>query len=284
MITQLSPSQQQHVEYWTAFHKVLKTFGSPISVDRKPQPAATMDYAVGRGNSKEYRLLARRRTHAHPIQAELCLKGPNAKSNFQRLKCKKKAIKKDLGFPLKWEKRPDHDQSHIIACPGKADLSDWPRQHKWLAERLNKMHTVFIFHINKLVRERPHPQPDGWHTGPESETHKCLKRKIAGDPAMVGVKTAENGEEEYLLWSGDKVDVYFAKAAVAVEVKTADAGFSEIHRGIFQCIKYRAVLQAQHQVYGPDGPTADCLLALEGELSEELQDIAKLLNVLVVSC
>lgn len=132
--------------------------------------------------------------------------------------------------------------------------------------------------------KRPHPRSDEWHTAEsESEAHESLKRKIAGDPAMVGVKTAENGEEERQLWSGDRVDVYFAKAAVAVEVKTADAGFSEIHRGIFQCIKYKAVLRAE-QVHEREIPTADCLLALGGTLPEKLQDIAKLFNVRVVSC
>jgi len=100
---------------------------------------------------------------------------------------------------------------------------------------------------------------------------------------MVGVETAENGKEEYLLWSGDKVDVYFEKATVAVEVKTADARSEEIQRGIFQCIKYRVVLKAE-QVYGREKPTADCLLALDGAFSEELQDIANLLSVRVVSC
>ncbi|MDE2928099.1 MAG: hypothetical protein OXT71_17020 [Acidobacteriota bacterium] len=131
--------------------------------------------------------------------------------------------------------------------------------------------------------KRPHPRSGGWHTGPESEAHKTLKQQIAVTPAIVGVKTDENGVEEHVLWSGDKVDVYFAKTAVAVEVKTADAGFSEIHRGIFQCIKYRAVLRAQ-QVYDREIPTADCRLALGGVLPEELQDIAKLFKVRVVSC
>ncbi len=131
--------------------------------------------------------------------------------------------------------------------------------------------------------KRPQPQPHKWHTGPESEAHNRLRQKIASNPAIVGVKDAENGVEEYILWSGDKVDVYFAKAALAVEVKTANAGFSEIHRGIFQCIKYKAVLRAQ-QVYGREIPTADCLLALGGVLPEELKNIAKLFKVRVVSC
>lgn len=131
--------------------------------------------------------------------------------------------------------------------------------------------------------KRPHPQSSGWHTGQESDAHKSLKRKIADEPAMVGVKTTENGVREHLLWSGDKLDVYFERVAVAVEVKTADAGFSEIHRGIFQCVKYKAVLQAQ-QVYARKDPTADCLLAIGGALPEELQNIARLFNVRVVTC
>lgn len=131
--------------------------------------------------------------------------------------------------------------------------------------------------------KRLHPRSGGWHTGPESEAHKTLKQQIAVTPAMVGVKTDENGVEEQILWSGDKVDVYFANAAVAVEVKAADAGFSEIHRGIFQCIKYKAVLRDQ-QVYDREIPTADCLLALGGVLPEELQGFAKLFKVRVVSC
>ena len=74
------------------------------------------------------------------------------------------------------------------------------------------------------------------------------------------------------------MDVYFNRAAVGVEVKTADAGFDEIHRGIFQCVKYRAVLQAQ-QIYNRRIPTADCRLALGGELPLELQEIVTLFGV-----
>lgn len=238
-----------------------------------------MDYVVRWGSSGEFRLIARMETKDHPVQAELCLKGSKAKSNFKQLKQKQKAIEQELGLPLEWRLLPKHKESQIVAR--LENKSDRGQQHKWLADCLNKMHEVFD--PNWIPPTVPAPSPSEWHTGKESKAHESLKRKIAGDPAMVGVKTAENGVEEHLLWSGDRVDIYFAEAAVAVEVKTADAGFSEIHRGIFQCIKYKAVLQAQ-QKCDCENPTADCLLALGGALPEELQDIAKLLNVRVMHC
>ena len=127
-------------------------------------------------------------------------------------------------------------------------------------------------------QKRRRPQKAGWSTGPESEEHKRLKQMIVEDPTLVGLKSNEKGDQERPLWSGDWLDVYFAKAAVGVEVKTSNAGFDEIHRGIFQCVKYKAVMQAQ-QIYNRQIPTADCLLALGGTLPKELQDIVALFDL-----
>lgn len=126
--------------------------------------------------------------------------------------------------------------------------------------------------------KRRRPRPSGWSTGPESDAHKRLKQQVSDDPALVGLNTDESGTQEHLLCSGDRLDVYFKRAAVGVEVKTADAGFDEIHRGIFQCVKYKAVLRAQ-QIYDRRIPTADCLLALGGALPVELQEIVTLFGV-----
>ena len=96
---------------------------------------------------------------------------------------------------------------------------------------------------------------------PESEAHKCLKQRIASNPTIVGLKANENGEQEKRLWSGDEVDVYFKRSAVAVEIKAGNAGVSELHRGVFQCVKYKAILCAQ-QISEGHIPTADCRLAI----------------------
>ena len=131
---------------------------------------------------------------------------------------------------------------------------------------------------NRSRSRRRHPSPGGWSTGPESKAHKRLKQQIANNPALIGLKTDDSGIQEYTLWSGDRVDVYFQREAVAVEVKTASAEFDELHRGIFQCVKYKAVLQAQ-QVHDRMIPIADCVLAVGGVFPKELQEIASLLGI-----
>lgn len=127
-------------------------------------------------------------------------------------------------------------------------------------------------------RKRRRPRPSRWNTGPESDEHKRLKQMIADDPALVDLQSNEKGGQEHPLWSGDRLDVYFEKAGTGVEVKTSDAGFDEIHRGVFQCVKYKAVMQAQ-QIHDRQIPTADCLLALGGVLPEGLKDIVALFNL-----
>lgn len=130
----------------------------------------------------------------------------------------------------------------------------------------------------KARRKSVRPNRKQWHIGPESDAHKGLKRRIASHPRLVGVKRRESGEEEQWLWSGDEVDVYFKGAAVAVEVKAGNATHGELHRGVFQCIKYKAVLEAQ-QISEGEIPTADCRLATGGRLPDELRRLCKRLGV-----
>ena len=130
----------------------------------------------------------------------------------------------------------------------------------------------------KAGRKSVRPNRKQWHVGPESDAHKDLKRRIASDPKLVAVKKREIGEEEQWLWSGDEVDVYFKGVAVAVEVKARNATRGELHRGVFQCIKYKAVLEAQ-QISEGEVPTADCRLAIGGQLPDELRRLCERLGV-----
>lgn len=131
---------------------------------------------------------------------------------------------------------------------------------------------------HRTTTKRKRPKQSGWHTGPESQAHKDLKCLIRRQPNLVGLPSRLKGENEQDLWSGDRVDVYFEKADVAVEVKTRGAGYWELHRGIFQCVKYKAVLEAQ-QIHDGKIPAADCILAAGGPLPGDLCDLAELLGV-----
>lgn len=81
----------------------------------------------------------------------------------------------------------------------------------------------------------------------ESEHHKNLKNFIAANPTTLGLPTSTpNGKIEFDLPSGDTVDVMFKtdKQWTAVEVKSHISPEYDLIRGLYQCVKYKAVLKA----------------------------------------
>ena len=87
------------------------------------------------------------------IRAEFYVYGENAKERFKILKPQKDEIERELGYSLEWEELPTKQPSRIAYYLRDVDLwdeADWPRQHKWLAENLNKMLRVFTPRVQKL--------------------------------------------------------------------------------------------------------------------------------------
>lgn len=83
----------------------------------------------------------------------------------------------------------------------------------------------------------------------ESPEHKRLKLWVHANPACVAIEgRPEFAKTEAKLLSGDEIDVLFRCGGVffAVEVKSRRSNDADFLRGIYQCIKYRAVKQAQH--------------------------------------
>lgn len=83
--------------------------------------------------------------------------------------------------------------------------------------------------------------------GGESEHHRRLKNIVAEHPENLGLpKSVAKGVTEYALPSGDLIDVLFRHRAhwIAVEVKSHISGDADLSRGLFQCVKYQAVLEA----------------------------------------
>jgi len=91
-------------------------------------------------------------------------------------------------------------------------------------------------------------------------------------PEMLGLPrgAGPGSTEEYLL-SGDTLDVSFryAEQWVAAEVRSRISDQLDIQRGIFQCVKYRAVMHAQSRAMG-SLIEVRVLLVLGGELPDSL--------------
>ena len=72
---------------------------------------------------------------------------------------------------------------------------------------------------------------------------------------------------------------------IGVEVKSrvSDGNPSDYERGIYQVVKYRAVLEAQARIDAPrDPPEVQVVLVLEGLLPKEYRGVADALGVKVI--
>ena len=118
----------------------------------------------------------------------------------------------------------------------------------------------------------------------ESEFHKRLKKHIAQNPKSIKISNVVSAENETILLSGDRLDVYFElkdKTRIAVEVKSRISPDDDILRGIYQCIKYKAVLDAENRIHGNPFKNR-AILVIEGKLSESNFQIMKSLGVEVI--
>lgn len=125
------------------------------------------------------------------------------------------------------------------------------------------------------------PKPVVIRGGGESEQHRQLKEWVASHPERFAeFGSFRRGQMEVLLHSGDEVDVLFANRStlLVVEVKAANAPDSELRRGLFQCVKYKAVLRATRLVQG-ESPTAQAILVTQRRLPEEIAKMARRLGV-----
>lgn len=145
-----SPRQIAQRDYWAAFNRVLDEAGGPVLGNRKPQPQHWMKYSVGRAGCSLDALVIRPRRE---VRADLYIDSFNPKIVFGILQQQRAAIENELGYQLDWQRLPDRRASRVAAVLSPADpeeLGDWPRQHRWLATRLNDFHRVFAQRLRAI--------------------------------------------------------------------------------------------------------------------------------------
>lgn len=85
---------------------------------------------------------------------------------------------------------------------------------------------------------------------------------------------------EYAFPSGDEIDVMFKYQDqwIGVEVKGAASEDVDIMRGIFQCVKYQALIEAD-QKFQKQTVNGRVMLVLGGRLPVSLRDLVELLEI-----
>ena len=118
-------------------------------------------------------------------------------------------------------------------------------------------------------------------SGGEGKEHKALKEYIAFHPSSIGLSNVSAFDTEHILPSGDRLDVYFELkdgSRVAVEVKPSTSPDDDITRGIFQCVKYKAVMEAVRKVISGDYDVLT-ILVCGGLMSGQNKQLAEDLGV-----
>lgn len=113
--------------------------------------------------------------------------------------------------------------------------------------------------------------------GPE---HKRLKQYVCDNPHILKLGLEKPAAAvEGSLPSGDRLDVEIVDGdrRIGVEVKSIRSGDEDLRRGLFQCVKYKAVMDAQAQLAG--GPPSEVLLVTERKLPWDLEKIARALGI-----
>lgn len=152
----------------------------------------------------------------------------------------------------------------------------YPRWNEVLREfKLQPVQSDFSHLITKAAAFR---------AGGESEEHKRLKVYVASHPEAIGLgRDVRTGTVEYALPSGDTVDVLFEDGSerIAVEVKSSVSNSFDVTRGLFQCVKYRAVIEAVQATQNLD-QNVRAILVLEGVLPPDLLAVKNTLGVEVI--
>ena len=123
-----------------------------------------------------------------------------------------------------------------------------------------------------------------YHGSGESPKHKALKEFIFAHPESIGIRNIVKSDTEYILLSGDRLDVYFEQqdgTRIAVEVKSAVSPDDDILRGLYQCVKYKAILNAENKAHGNVSNTRS-ILVIECNLSESNQQVKDSLGINVI--
>lgn len=150
---ELSDTRVKQRAYWAAFHQALDQAAGPVSGGRKPQPQSWMGYSIGRTGFNLGAVMIRPKRQ---IRTELYIAGDQAKAFFHLLREQQQAIEQELGYPLEWEELPTRRDSRISVYITNVDPEDkrnWPRQHEWLAAKINDFHRVFLARVRDLDAE-----------------------------------------------------------------------------------------------------------------------------------
>ncbi len=145
----LSSGQEMQLAFWKAFSKAGVDATGTDRYDRKPQPQNWMTFGVGRTGIDLLAVAARGdpaglKPHHH-LRVEIVPSGANREARYEQITIKKDEIESRLGSKPTWygPGNPYLPRIYVSKDADVTDRADWPDQHRWLLEWLQKFDDVF---------------------------------------------------------------------------------------------------------------------------------------------
>ena len=159
---ELSERRQTLLAYWEGFAEVLRARDSVVR-SRKAFPDSWHEFAIGRTG---FALQAFANIDLREVRAEFFIydikeTAFQAKEIFDQLKAEATEIEKivcDRDEAVEWNRLKSKKGAQVritLADADPANESDWPRQHNWLADRLERLHRAFAPRAKALILPLP---------------------------------------------------------------------------------------------------------------------------------
>ncbi len=139
-------------EYWLALRQAAEKMGK-AGYFPKAWPRHWLPFNIGRSG---FHLSVAIQRAERQLRVELYMHQKNTppKQAFRQLEASKAQIEADYGSALDWQELPGRRASRIAVFLGDVDSEardEWPRQHIWILDQLNRFRSVFSERVKTLV-------------------------------------------------------------------------------------------------------------------------------------
>ena len=152
--TELSEVKRTQLEFWTAFKDYMEE-NSTIRCHR-PAPQPWMNHSIGRAGFGMTSIAStwnsETQTADPQLRVEFYVSMPESRRYFEILETQKAKIESEIGEPLVWSSAPGKQscKAYVRRPTNFMDHSQWPQQHQWLRENLERFHRVFAPRVRQL--------------------------------------------------------------------------------------------------------------------------------------
>jgi len=141
---ELDEREREYVAYWSAFDAFLRERNAPFKVPDPPPSNYYCGFGIGRTAFWPVALAGMRDNR---LSVELQFNHRTAsKAIFDEFSKERDAIDAEFGERLEWLRLDDQIRSKVAIVTTEFRLTDrdqWPQQHAWLLDRLQKFKRVF---------------------------------------------------------------------------------------------------------------------------------------------